>query len=324
MRRDQREQEFAEFFSATRLGPAADAYLVVRDWHTAEDLTQQALAKLYAAWSRIRPETRHGATRAGRRQRVPLATCGGTDRRRRPTTSRTAAAPVDDHAPGSTSARLLALLPPRQRAIVALRFLDDLPGREVGWPARHRRRHREEPDRPRPGHAAHATCPELSTTEELRWPTTSTPRHAGPRARHHHRAAVPLDVAVPIRQGRRRLRGRRIADGLAAARPSRRGAGSPRPGPDCPTRSKDRPAAGWPGGVRRAADARPPRRAPRAVLERSVPDLPDGVFRAGDAQGHRGATALLRQGQRHVDVLRRGHRPPARRRPQRQPQRGGG
>ena len=58
MRRDQREQEFAEFFTAR--GPALrrTAYLVVRDWHTAEDVTQQALAKMYAAWSRVRPETR--------------------------------------------------------------------------------------------------------------------------------------------------------------------------------------------------------------------------------------------------------------------------
>jgi RNA polymerase sigma-70 factor (sigma-E family) len=129
MRRDQREQEFSEFFSAH--GPALrrTAYLVVRDWHTAEDVTQQALAKVYAAWSRIRPETRMAyARRAVVNESLSLL------RRHRPETptQHLPEDPVDDHAPGLDLGRLLDLLPPRQRAIVALRFLDDLPVSEVG------------------------------------------------------------------------------------------------------------------------------------------------------------------------------------------------
>jgi len=129
MRRDQREQEFSEFFSAS--GPALrrTAYLVVRDWHTAEDVTQQALAKVYAAWSRIRPETRMAyARRAVVNESLSLL------RRHRPETptQHLPEDPVDDHAPGLDLGRLLDLLPPRQRAIIALRFLDDLPVSEVG------------------------------------------------------------------------------------------------------------------------------------------------------------------------------------------------
>lgn len=45
-----REQEFTEFFGVHAPGLRRTAYVVVRDWHLAEDLTQQALAKLYAAW----------------------------------------------------------------------------------------------------------------------------------------------------------------------------------------------------------------------------------------------------------------------------------
>jgi DNA-directed RNA polymerase specialized sigma24 family protein len=57
MRRDRREEDFSEFFLAR--GPALrrTAYLIVRDWHLAEDLTQQAFVKLYAAWPRVRRES---------------------------------------------------------------------------------------------------------------------------------------------------------------------------------------------------------------------------------------------------------------------------
>ena len=129
MRRDQREQEFTEFFSAHAAALRRTAYLVVRDWHLAEDLTQQALAKLYAAWSRTREETRTAYAR-----KVVVNECLSHLRRRRPET------PVDrvpdrahhDVVTGPDLGAALALLPPRQRAIVALRFLDDLSVAEVG------------------------------------------------------------------------------------------------------------------------------------------------------------------------------------------------
>ncbi|MCD4526320.1 SigE family RNA polymerase sigma factor [Nocardioides sp. cx-173] len=123
MRRDRREQDFSEFFLAR--GPALrrTAYLIVRDWHTAEDLTQQAFVKLYAAWPRIRRESAEAYAR-----RTVVNQCLSHLRRHAPEhptevlperVQPTGEGPLD-------VGRALALLPPRQRAIVALRFLDDL------------------------------------------------------------------------------------------------------------------------------------------------------------------------------------------------------
>ena len=129
MRRDQREREFTEFFAASAPALRRTAYVVVRDWHVAEDLTQQAMAKLYVAWPRVREDTRMAYAR-----RVVVNECLSHLRRHRPETptdtvpDRAVAAPESGTDLGAT----LAALPPRQRAIVALRFLDDLSVTEVG------------------------------------------------------------------------------------------------------------------------------------------------------------------------------------------------
>ena len=81
MRRDQREREFTEFFAATAPALRRTAYVVVRDWHVAEDLTQQALAKLYVAWPRVREDTRMAYAR-----RVVVNECLSHLRRHRPET----------------------------------------------------------------------------------------------------------------------------------------------------------------------------------------------------------------------------------------------
>jgi len=128
-RRDRREPEFTEFFGAHAAGLRRTAYLVVRDWHLAEDLTQQAMAKLYAAWGRTRP-----ATRLAYARRIVVNECLSHLRRRRPETAFETvpdlAAPTAGDSPLDLG-RALELLPPRQRAIVALRFLEDLPVDEV-------------------------------------------------------------------------------------------------------------------------------------------------------------------------------------------------
>jgi RNA polymerase sigma-70 factor (sigma-E family) len=129
VRRDQREQEFTEFFSAHGGALRRSAYLVVRDWHLAEDLTQQGMAKLYAAWPRV-----NAGTRTAYARKVVVNECLSYLRRHRPETP---TGDLPDRATQVPASRLdlgeaLALLPPRQRAIVALRFLDDLPVAEVG------------------------------------------------------------------------------------------------------------------------------------------------------------------------------------------------
>ena len=100
------------------------AYLVCGDWHTAEDLLQTALAKLYVAWPRI---TSEGAEDAYVRRIIVRA---HLDEKRRPWRREQvgldgfdAAAPeppsIEDADALMTA---LKTLPERQRATVVLRY----------------------------------------------------------------------------------------------------------------------------------------------------------------------------------------------------------
>src|SRR5258708_21255636 len=46
--------DFREFVSARQGALRRTAYLLCGDWHQAQDLTQQTLAKLFVAWPRVR------------------------------------------------------------------------------------------------------------------------------------------------------------------------------------------------------------------------------------------------------------------------------
>ena len=129
MRRATRDGQFNEFFVANFPGLRRTAYLVVRDWQLAEDLTQQALIKVYVAWARISDDKRLAYARA-----AVVNESLSYLRRRRPEVS--PLSPLSDRAAESGAdlvdlSTLFGLLPERQRAIVALRFLDDLPVLEV-------------------------------------------------------------------------------------------------------------------------------------------------------------------------------------------------
>jgi len=124
-----RDEKFSEFFAARAPALRRTAYVIVRDWHGAEDVTQLGFARLYVVWPRVRPETLD----AYARKIVVNEALGWLRRRRRDH--------VTDHVPDRPAAapdetpldvgRALDLLPTQQRAIVALRFLDDLPVAEV-------------------------------------------------------------------------------------------------------------------------------------------------------------------------------------------------
>src|SRR3954447_20045206 len=77
-----RDEQFSEFFAARAPALRRTAYLIVRDWHGAEDVTQLGFARLYVVWPRVRPETLEAYTRKivvheavawlrGRREEVP-------------------------------------------------------------------------------------------------------------------------------------------------------------------------------------------------------------------------------------------------------------
>ena len=124
-----RDEQFSEFFAARAPSLRRTAYLVVGDWHAAEDVTQLGFARLYVVWPRVRPDT----LEAYARKIVVNEALGWLRRRRRDHLTETPPEPRVVQATDSPLdvAQALSLLPGQQRAIVALRFLDDLPVSEV-------------------------------------------------------------------------------------------------------------------------------------------------------------------------------------------------
>jgi len=133
MSRTPTDGEFAEFVEAAWPGLYRTAYLILGEHQLAEDLVQTALAKTYASWSRVRePDAALGYARV-----VLGHTAASWFRRRswrneRPTEELPDATAAESD-PSDRPALMAALsrLPPRQRAVVVLRFYDDLSVREV-------------------------------------------------------------------------------------------------------------------------------------------------------------------------------------------------
>jgi RNA polymerase sigma-70 factor (sigma-E family) len=128
-----RDQAFAEYFAARSGAMRGTAYLLCGDWHRAEDLVQAAFTKLYLHWHRVQ---RHEALDPYVR-RVLVRTY--IDDRRRGWWRREfpQAAPVDRAAVEAPAddrlmlIRALAEVPPRQRAVLVLRYWEDLSVEDV-------------------------------------------------------------------------------------------------------------------------------------------------------------------------------------------------
>lgn len=125
-------EEFVEFAEVASPRLRRTAFLLCGDWHTAEDLVQSALAKVFVAWRRIRRQDAAYAyaTRT-------LMNCYLADRRRkRPVEVLTDQIPDRTSAAPAPENRLLVLqalagLPPKARAVVVLRYWADLSVDEV-------------------------------------------------------------------------------------------------------------------------------------------------------------------------------------------------
>ncbi|MGC5030039.1 SigE family RNA polymerase sigma factor [Micromonospora sp. DT229] len=128
-RSDPLEEEFRDFVTARSSALLRTAYLLTGDWGTAEDLLQTALTKTYLAWKRlggieaIEPYAR----------RVMVNTSTSWWRRRwhgeRPTEvlpERPAADEIEQQLNRDALWRHLRALPARQRAVLVLRFYEDL------------------------------------------------------------------------------------------------------------------------------------------------------------------------------------------------------
>ncbi|CAM3437059.1 SigE family RNA polymerase sigma factor [Kibdelosporangium persicum] len=130
---DQRdEQEFAEYFEARRDAVRRTAYLLCGDWHRADDLAQTAFVALHRRWRKVRDR---GALDAYVRRTVVRAMIDESRRpwrRERFVDQMPEPAPSTDGEVGDTVATRSALLgglkrvPPRQRAVLVLRFLEGL------------------------------------------------------------------------------------------------------------------------------------------------------------------------------------------------------
>jgi RNA polymerase sigma-70 factor (sigma-E family) len=120
---DERESQFTAYVAARRAHLRRTAFLLCGDWHSAEDLVQITLAKLYAAWPRLRNGVSPEAYARKTLVRVHI------DETRRPWRREAHGRPMPDVAAGeglSVEDRhcllsALATLPPGQRRAVVLR-----------------------------------------------------------------------------------------------------------------------------------------------------------------------------------------------------------
>jgi len=127
--RDSLEEQFREFVAARSAALLRTAYLLTGDWATAEDLLQTALTKTYLAWKRL------GGIEAVEpyARRVLVNTSTSWWRRRwhgeRPTEvlpERPGVDEIEQQLDRDLLWRHLRELPSRQRAVLVLRYYEDM------------------------------------------------------------------------------------------------------------------------------------------------------------------------------------------------------
>lgn len=119
------EAEYSEYFALRAVPLRRLAYVLCGDWHLSEDLVQGTFLKLYQHWPRIRAETVDAYTR-----RVLINSYLSKTRRLR---GEQIVAEVPDRAAAEVSVteavdlgRAMAVLTPKQRTLLALRFIEDV------------------------------------------------------------------------------------------------------------------------------------------------------------------------------------------------------
>jgi RNA polymerase sigma-70 factor (sigma-E family) len=142
MRRDQAKEEFEEFVTSSADDLLRTAYLVVWDLTAAEDLVQECLFRTARRWPRVRSMDHPKAY--ARRVLVNLALDGaGRRHRHRSELDLRDRPPVDDRHDEAAAGAIrmvettsdlidaLGVLAPRQRAVLVLRYFEDLSESQV-------------------------------------------------------------------------------------------------------------------------------------------------------------------------------------------------
>src|SRR3954464_6689940 len=114
MQRADRDFEFSEFYAARARALRRVAYVVTRDWHAAEDVTQRAFVKIYRAWPRIE---RAGLEAYARRAVVNESLTYVTRRPRDVVVATVPDRPVAESVEVLDLSAALSTLPPQQRAV---------------------------------------------------------------------------------------------------------------------------------------------------------------------------------------------------------------
>ncbi|MEU8000503.1 SigE family RNA polymerase sigma factor [Catellatospora sp. NPDC049111] len=122
------EEERFRAFVAERMDRwRRTAYLLSRDWHTADDLVSVTIGKLYRHWRKVRAAGNPDAYAQRVLTRAWLDEVGRPWRRERATSALPEQAVPDQHDVLDRDGlnRLLGSLGPRQRAVVVLRYYLD-------------------------------------------------------------------------------------------------------------------------------------------------------------------------------------------------------
>jgi RNA polymerase sigma-70 factor (sigma-E family) len=123
------EGEYIDFFVARAAALRRTAYAMCGDWQIAEDLVQTTFVRLYVHWHRVRLET---ADAYARRILINLFIAGYRRAKHEQVTGRVPEGLTTERIEDVVGTRLelaeaMNRLTDRQRVIVALRYVDDLP-----------------------------------------------------------------------------------------------------------------------------------------------------------------------------------------------------
>jgi RNA polymerase sigma-70 factor (sigma-E family) len=132
---DDLDERFAAFVRGRCERHLRLAVLLTGDWHAAEDLVQASLVKLYQAWPRLETDADPDAYLRRIVVNTHRSWWRARWRRERPVAALPDGAGAEDMADTNVTGMLvrqaLARLPRQQRAVLVLRYFEDLPEAEI-------------------------------------------------------------------------------------------------------------------------------------------------------------------------------------------------